>query len=150
MQAMLTLSKAVGTRTSPVNFQYVIAPSRLREMAKRHTGGSLYAIVVGMVRRPTWDVEVTYPEYICIASLEGGRALKIRVKMHSVDGQTLEKWPGGGQNYMTLECIQERGYLFPPFCNQFDKNLLRTYLGKMAEMDGMPKVRETAVTIRGG
>ncbi|KAF1970562.1 hypothetical protein BU23DRAFT_556775 [Bimuria novae-zelandiae CBS 107.79] len=137
-------------KASPANFRYVIAPSRLREMAKRHTGGSRYAIVIGVVRRPTWDVEDTYPEYICIASLEGGKALTIRVKTYSVEGQTLEKWPGGGQSYMTLERIVERGYLFPPFCNQFNKDRLRAYLQKMAEIDGMPRVREMVLTIRSG
>ncbi|KAF1964436.1 hypothetical protein BU23DRAFT_561931 [Bimuria novae-zelandiae CBS 107.79] len=122
---------------SPVNFRYVIAPSRLREMAKRHTGGSRYAID-------------TYPEYICIASLEGGKALTIRVKTYSVEGQTLEKWPGGGQSYMTLERIVERGYLFPPFCNQFNKDRLRAYLQKMAEINGMPRVQEMVLTIQSG
>ena len=132
---------------SPVNFRYVIAPNRLRELAKKYTNRSRYAIVVGLIRRPTWDVEDTYPEYICIAALEGGKALKIRVKMYSVEGQSLEPWPGGGQNYVTLESIKERGYLFPPFCNDFSKDRLRNYLKQMAEIDGMPRVRETVSTI---
>ncbi|KAF1974099.1 hypothetical protein BU23DRAFT_553763 [Bimuria novae-zelandiae CBS 107.79] len=51
---------------------------------------------------------------------------------------------------MTLERIVERGYLFPPFCNQFNKDRLRAYLQKMAEIDGMPKVREMVLAIRSG
>ncbi|KAF1974018.1 hypothetical protein BU23DRAFT_553684 [Bimuria novae-zelandiae CBS 107.79] len=122
------------------NTRALLASWKALPMAKRHTGGSRYAIVIGVVRRPTWDVEDTYPEYICIASLEGGKALTICVKTYSVEGQTLEKWPGGGQSYMTLERIVERGYLFPPFCNQFNKDWLRAYLQKIAEINGMLRV----------
>jgi len=64
---------------TPANFKYVIAPSRLRAMAQKYTNNKS-AVVIGVVRRPDWNAAQTFPGYICIAALEGGYALRIRVK----------------------------------------------------------------------
>jgi hypothetical protein len=104
---------------APANFKYVIAPSRLRAMAQKYTNNKS-AVVIGVVRRPDWNAAQTFPEYICIAALEGGNALRIRVKQWSVGGNELPKWPGGGSIYLSLEEIRQQGYLFRPFCDNFD------------------------------
>lgn len=134
---------------TPMHFRYAIAPSRLRAMAKRNTNNNKAAIVVGVVRRPDWNAAQTFPEYICIALLEGGNSLRIRVKRCSIEGEELPKWPGGGSVYISLEEIEQYGYLFRPFYD-FDRERLRRYLMAMEEQDKMPNVRDKAVVLRGG
>lgn len=134
---------------APANFKYVIAPSRLRAMAQKHTNNKS-AMVIGVVRRPDWNATQTLPEYICIAALEGGNALHIRVKQWSVGGNKLPKWPGGGSTYLSLEEIKEQGYLFLPFCDNFDKERLRKYLTVMEKKGKMPIVKDKALILRGG
>ncbi|KAF2178674.1 hypothetical protein K469DRAFT_695459 [Zopfia rhizophila CBS 207.26] len=133
---------------TPMHFRYVITPSRLRAMAKRYTNNKA-AIVVGVVRRPDWNAAQTFPEYICIASLKGGSSLCIRVKRYSIEGKELPKWPGGGSVYLSLKEIKEYGYLFRPFCTDFNKERLRRYLTVMEEQDKTPNVRDKAVVLRG-
>jgi hypothetical protein len=134
---------------APANFKYVIAPSRLRAMAQKHTNNKS-AVVIGVVRRPDWNAAQTFPEYICIAALEGGNALRIRVKQWSVGGNALPKWPGGGSVYLSLEEIRQQGYLFRPFCDNFDKERLRKYLTVMEKKGKMPMVKDKELVLRGG
>ncbi|KAF2865070.1 hypothetical protein BDV95DRAFT_613032 [Massariosphaeria phaeospora] len=134
---------------APANFKYVIAPSRLRAMAQKYTNNKS-AVVIGVVRRPDWNAAQTFPEYICIAALEGGNALRIRVKQWSVGGNALPRWPGGGSIYLSLEEIRQQGYLFRPFCDNFDKERLRKYLTVMEKKGKMPMVKDKALVLRGG
>ncbi|KAF1937775.1 hypothetical protein EJ02DRAFT_47015 [Clathrospora elynae] len=135
---------------APANFKYVIAPSRLRVMAQKYTNNKS-AVVIGVVRRPEWNVAQTFPEYICIAALEGGNALRIRVKQWSVGDNELPKWPGGGSIYLSLEEIRQQGYLFRPFCDNFDRERLRKYLTVIEKKKGkMPMVKDKALVLRGG
>jgi hypothetical protein len=124
---------------TPANFKYVIAPSRLRAMAQKYTNNNS-AVVIGVVRRPDWNVAQTFPEYICIAALEGGNALRIRVKQWSVGGNELPKWPGGGSIYLSLEEIRQQGYLFRP----------RMYLKSMGKKGKMPMVKDKTIVLRCG
>ncbi|KAF2818998.1 hypothetical protein CC86DRAFT_413377 [Ophiobolus disseminans] len=134
---------------SPANFEYVIAPSRLRAMAQKFTNNKS-AVVIGVVRRPDWNAEQTFPKYICIAALEGGNALHIRVKQWGVRGNELPKWPGGGSIYLLLEEIRQQGHLFCPFCDNFDKARLRMYLTTMEKKGKMPILKDQAIVLRGG
>jgi len=134
---------------APANSKYVIAPSRLRDMAQKYTDNKS-AVVIGAVRRPDWNAAQTFPEYICIAALEGGNALHIRVRHWSVGGNELPKWPGGGSIYLSLEEIRQQGCLFRPFCVDFDKERLRKYLKVMEKRGKMPMIKDKALILRGG
>ncbi|KAF2820891.1 hypothetical protein CC86DRAFT_386920 [Ophiobolus disseminans] len=61
---------------APANFKYVIVLSQLRAMAQKYTNNKR-AVVIRVVRRPDWNAAQTFPEYICIAALKGGNALRI-------------------------------------------------------------------------
>jgi len=62
----------------------------------------------------------------------------------------LPKWPGEGYIYLSLEEIRQQGYLFRPFCDNFDKARLRMYLAIMGKKGNMPIVKDKTIVLRGG
>jgi DNA polymerase III psi subunit len=128
------------------NFKYVIAPSRLRAMAQKYTNNKS-ALVIRVLRCLDCNAAQKILEYICIAALEGGKALRIWVSVRDNDRP---KWPGGGSMYLSLEEIQQQSYPFRPFCDNLDKERLRKYLAVMTEKDKMPTVKNNAIVMRVG
>jgi hypothetical protein len=89
-----------------------MSPARLRDLAQQHTNNSA-AIVIGVVRRPDWNNAPTFPEYICLASLnQGTNSMTIRVVRRTIENELLDSWPGGGTTFISLEEIDKYGYLF--------------------------------------
>lgn len=131
---------------NPRTFNYVMAPSRLRALAQRFTNNNKAAMVIGMVRRPDWDAAQTFPEYVCIAALNGN-SMTIRVYKKGLQGDNLPAWPGGGTVFVTVDDIKTRGYLFRAF-HGFDKDRIKRYLMRLRENDALPRIRSSALVVR--
>lgn len=123
-------------------FQYTVRLGRLREMAQKHTNQNKGAMVIGVIRQPDWDAAIRLPEYICIAALDANNSMYIRVKLFSIYEKPLEKWPGGGSLFVTIDEIVRRGYLFRPFHEAFNNKRLKAYLIKMKKDDRLPTLRD--------
>jgi hypothetical protein len=132
---------------SPQNFIYTMAPRRLRALAQRFTNNNKGAIVIGMVRRPDWNAAQTFPEYICVAALNGN-SMMIRVYKKSLEGHDLPAWPGGGTVFVSIDDIKRYGYLFRTF-HDFDKERIKRYLLRLREQDALPRIRSGALVVRG-
>lgn len=127
-------------QASPTAFRYAINREELWKLAKKVTN-NVASTVIGMTRPPIFEGDPTnvYPEYIVIASLEGG-GLRIRGRRVDIQGNQLAKWPGGGEMFPTLEQVVVNGYLFRPFNDDFDIHRIKRYLQFLRDNKELPKL----------
>ncbi|KAF1973460.1 hypothetical protein BU23DRAFT_131140 [Bimuria novae-zelandiae CBS 107.79] len=127
-------------QASPAMFRYAIGREELWKLAIKVTN-NVASTVIGMTRPPIFEggLANVYPEYIVIASLEGG-GLRIRGRRVDIQGNQLAKWPGGGEMFPTLEQVVANGYLFRPFNDDFDTQRIKRYLQYLRDKNELPKL----------
>lgn len=131
----LTLEQA-----SPAAFRYALGRKDLWKLAVKVTN-NVASTMIGMTRLHIFEGDLAniYPEYIVIASLEGG-GLRIRGRRFDIQGNQLAKWPSGGEMFPTLEQVVANGYLFRPFNDDFNTHRIKRYLQFLRDKNELPKL----------